>query len=57
MGMPDTDGYTRIQGILGLTPGMGEGSDIAAAALFLASDDSAFVSGQVIAVDGGWTSF
>ena len=30
----------------------GEGSDIAGAALFLASDDSAFVSGEAITVDG-----
>ncbi|MBR1820016.1 MAG: SDR family oxidoreductase, partial [Clostridia bacterium] len=57
MGMPDMDGYGRIQGVQALMPGMGEGSDIANAALFLASDDSAFVSGQIIAVDGGWTSF
>ena len=57
MGMPDMDGYGRIQGVLGLMPGTGEGSDIANAALYLASDDSAFVSGQIIAVDGGWSSF
>jgi len=30
----------------------GEGSDIAGAALFLASDDAAFVSGEAITVDG-----
>ena len=30
----------------------GEGSDIAGAALFLAGDDSAFVSGESIVVDG-----
>ena len=57
MGMPDTDGYGRIQGVLGLMPGQGEGSDIANAALFLASDESAFISGQIVAVDGGWSSF
>ncbi len=33
-------------------PGRGEGSDIAGAALWLAGDDSRFVSGQAIAVDG-----
>jgi NAD(P)-dependent dehydrogenase (short-subunit alcohol dehydrogenase family) len=33
-------------------PGRGEGSDIAAAALWLASDDASFVSGQAITVDG-----
>lgn len=57
MGMPDVDGFTRIKGVQDLMPGMGEGSDIAAAALFLASDESAFISGQIIAVDGGWSSF
>lgn len=56
MGNPDPDGYGRIQGIIGLTPGMGEGSDIAKAALFLASDDSTFVSGQILGVDGGWSA-
>jgi NAD(P)-dependent dehydrogenase (short-subunit alcohol dehydrogenase family) len=33
----------------------GEGSDIAGAALWLASDDSSFVTGQSIQVDGGFT--
>lgn len=33
----------------------GEPSDIAGAALWLASDDSAFVTGQAIQVDGGFT--
>ena len=57
MGMPNGDGYGRVQEIIALNPGTGEGSDIANAALFLASDDSAFVSGQILAVDGGWTAF
>jgi 3-oxoacyl-[acyl-carrier protein] reductase len=34
---------------------VGETPDIAAAALFLASDDAAFITGQVLAVDGGTT--
>ncbi|WP_419842098.1 SDR family NAD(P)-dependent oxidoreductase [Candidatus Poriferisodalis sp.] len=33
-------------------PGRGEGADIASAALFLASDDGQFVSGQQLVVDG-----
>lgn len=57
MGMPNMDGFSRIKGIQDLMPGMGEGEDIANTALFLASDDSRFVSGQIIAVDGGWTAF
>jgi NAD(P)-dependent dehydrogenase (short-subunit alcohol dehydrogenase family) len=36
-----------------LTPYLGEPDDIAAAAAFLASDDSKFITGQVMVVDGG----
>jgi NAD(P)-dependent dehydrogenase (short-subunit alcohol dehydrogenase family) len=34
-------------------PGLGDVSDVAAAAAFLASDEARFISGQVLAVDGG----
>lgn len=33
----------------------GEPADMAAAALFLASDDAAYITGQTLAVDGGFT--
>ncbi len=36
-----------------LTPRLGRPEDIAAAAVFLASDDAAFITGQVLCVDGG----
>ncbi len=34
-------------------PDVGEGADIAAACLFLASDDAGFVTGEALTVDGG----
>jgi NAD(P)-dependent dehydrogenase (short-subunit alcohol dehydrogenase family) len=37
-------------------PRAGEATDVANAALFLASDESSFVTGQIIAVDGGLTA-
>ena len=33
----------------------GDVQDLASALLFLASQDSSFVTGQDIVVDGGWT--
>jgi NAD(P)-dependent dehydrogenase (short-subunit alcohol dehydrogenase family) len=36
-----------------LTPGLGAPGDIAAAVAFLLSDDAAYISGQVLSVDGG----
>ncbi len=39
-----------------LTPRLGRPEDIAAAVVFLASDEAAFITGQLIAVDGGLLS-
>jgi len=38
-------------------PRLGRPQDVAGAALFLASDDCSFISGHVLAVDGGWTAY
>ena len=57
MGMPNMDGFMRVKPVQALAPQAGQASDIAKAALYLASDDSAYVSGIVMPVDGGWISF
>ena len=56
------DGYVnqaiidRLGLLQPLTSDFGEPEDVAAAALYLASDESRFVTGTVLTVDGGWTT-
>ena len=57
MGKVNPDGYMRVKPVQDLAPETGEVSDIANTALFLASDDSRYISGAIIKVDGGWTAF
>lgn len=53
--MTDVLGDTLKQGILTKIPlgSFGQAADIAAAALFLASEEGRYITGQVLAVDGG----
>lgn len=54
MGVPNLKGYGRVKKVLGAAPPPGEAEQIASAALFLASDESGYVNGDVLLVDGGW---
>lgn len=50
-------GASRQQLGMALNPRMGKSEEIAKVALFLASEDSSFVNGTVIAADAGWTAY
>ncbi len=53
---PSQTGLQRAQLGMATMPRMGEGSEIAAVALFLACDESSFVNGATIVADAGWTA-
>ena len=50
-------GLDKQRAGFGLMPRVGEPEEIAAVALFLASEESGFINGQVIAADGGWSAY
>lgn len=52
-GFPEIMAYLEDRQPLGT---LGTPLDLAAAALFLASDESRFISGIVLPVDGGWSN-
>ncbi|MHB9055858.1 MAG: glucose 1-dehydrogenase [Paludibacteraceae bacterium] len=47
----------RIMTGMALNPRTGESSEIAEAALFLASDEASFVNAHILVVDGGWSAY
>lgn len=56
-GEPSKRGYSALEKTLGSNPRVGEASEIANLAAFLASDEASFITGATITVDGGWTAF
>ena len=54
---PNEFGSERAMSGMSLNPRIGEPEEIAKVALFLASEDSSFVNGAIIKVDGGWTAY
>jgi NAD(P)-dependent dehydrogenase (short-subunit alcohol dehydrogenase family) len=52
----DQQGMARTGAFAALIPAMLEPTDIAALALFLASDASRYINGAIIPADAGWTA-
>lgn len=53
---PNPLGMERLQTTLPSSVRTADPDELARVALFLASDDSSFVNGEVLVADGGWTA-
>ena len=53
---PDQEAVAREQAERQSIPRRGVPDDLCGAFVFLASDESSFITGQVLAVDGGWVN-
>lgn len=53
---PNPLGYERLQSTLSSAVRSAQPDELARVALFLASEDSSFVNGEVLVADGGWTA-
>jgi NAD(P)-dependent dehydrogenase (short-subunit alcohol dehydrogenase family) len=52
----DAEGLARARAYAALIPAYLDPEDIAALALFLASDEARRINGAIIPADGGWTA-
>ncbi|MEQ8661012.1 MAG: glucose 1-dehydrogenase [Gammaproteobacteria bacterium] len=55
----EADGKLDARGLERRTPQrrLGSGADVAHAVRYVASDDAAFMTGEVLVIDGGWSAF
>lgn len=53
----DQEGAARCGIGMALNPRFGEAEEVASTAVFLGSDESSFINGQCIIVDGGWSAY
>jgi NAD(P)-dependent dehydrogenase (short-subunit alcohol dehydrogenase family) len=56
-GEPSPLGFEILKKTMATLPRMADPLEIAKLALFLASDDSSFVNGSCVTIDGGWTVY
>ena len=56
-GEPSPLGFDVLKKTMATLPRMADPMEIARLALFLASDDSSFINGSCVTIDGGWTAY